>query len=248
MIQQLLGVPVTGRYDHASASAVYRKKLELGFRVPDHSASDLLLTYLLGKQKPTPAMLERAAAYRRRVSGSGSTGRPQRAQLTPADKRAAHEAAVRAAAVSVMHLLLSQRARVHYPPHDLRTRTIHGIATRAQLERELAAGRLTIDCSQCVTLIAHVAGARDPNGGGWRWDGYTGTLLRACARITRAQARHGDMCVFGGGTGHHVTMVMQPGGDPLLFSHGQESDPIAIRQSVEARFQPPGVTFLRLPV
>jgi hypothetical protein len=43
-------------------------------------------------------------------------------------------------------------------------------------------------------------------------------------------------------------MVMQPGPDPLLFSHGQEKDPIAIRHSVEGRFQPAGSRFLRLPV
>ena len=43
-------------------------------------------------------------------------------------------------------------------------------------------------------------------------------------------------------------MVMQPGADPLLFSHGQENDPIAIRESVEARYQPSGGTFLRLPI
>jgi hypothetical protein len=41
-------------------------------------------------------------------------------------------------------------------------------------------------------------------------------------------------------------MVMQTGADPLLFSHGQENDPIAISLSTEARFQPPGLTFLRL--
>ena len=242
MLQKLLGIPATGIYDQAAANAVYRKKLQLGYQTPDHAAGDLLVAYLKGAKKPTPAMQRRAAAYRQHPT------RPHSRQLTPAERRAAHEAAVRASAVSVMHLLLTQSARVHYPAHDVRTRTIHQIATLAQLEAELAAGRLTIDCSQSVTLIAHVAGAGDPNGGNWSSDGYTGTLLSACPHIPRPQAGPGDMCVFGAGTGHHVAMVMNPAGDPLLFSHGQESDPIAIRLSVESRFQPPGQTFLRLPI
>jgi hypothetical protein len=248
-VQKLLGLPPTGNYDQSVANAVYRRKLMLGYQTPDHSAGDLLVAYLKGAKKPTPAMVARAAAYKKRISGQGgTTTRPPNQKPKPADNRAAHEAAVRANTVSLMQLLLAQTARVHYPVNDQRTRTIHQIATRAQLQTELTAGRLNIDCSQAVTLIAHVAGAKDPNGGNYASDGFTGTLLQHCAHISRAQAQHGDLCVFGGGTGHHVTMVMQPGGDPLLFSHGQENDPIAIRQSVEGRFQPPGITYLRLPI
>jgi hypothetical protein len=42
-------------------------------------------------------------------------------------------------------------------------------------------------------------------------------------------------------------MVMSAGGDPLLFSHGAESGPVAILESRELRAQPPGGTFLQLP-
>lgn len=241
-LQKLLGLQPTGTYDQACANAVYRRKLLLGYQTPDHSAGDLFVAYVKGAKKPTPAMVKRAAAYRKRIQ------KPPPRKPKPADNRVAHEAAVRAATVSLMQLLLAQSGRVHYPVHDVRTRTIHQIATRAQLEAELMAGRLNIDCSQSVTLIAHVAGAKDPNGANYAQDGYTGTLLQHCAHIPRAQAKHGDLLVFGGGTGHHVTMIMQPGLDPLLFSHGQENDPIAIRQSVEARFQPAGQTYLRLPI
>lgn len=240
-LQKLLGVPVTGRYDQGSANAVYRKKLWLGYQTPDHSAGDKLVGYLNGTLKPTPAMVKRATAYRKHINN-------QKRKPSPVDEQAAHEAVVRANAVSVMHLLLNENPRVHYPLHDVRTRTIFGIATMAQLQKEIAAGRLTLDCSQAVTLIAHVAGAKDPNGGTFKADGFTGTLLRGCKGITLAQARAGDLCVFGPGTGHHVVMVMQPGPDPLHFSHGQENDPIAIRHSVESRFQPSGARFLRLPI
>ena len=44
VLQQLLGVPVTGEYDEVAANAVYRKKLELGYLTPDHAAGDLLVS------------------------------------------------------------------------------------------------------------------------------------------------------------------------------------------------------------
>jgi hypothetical protein len=153
---------------------------------------------------------------------------------------------VRARALWLMRLLLDEAPRVHYPTGDRRTMTISGIGTRGRLEEALDDG-LTVDCSQAVTLIAHVAGARDPNGAAYARDGYTGTLLGGCAHIAREQAKCGDLRVFGGGTGHHVAMVMTPGSDPLLFSHGMERGPVAILESAEARLQPAGGTFLRLP-
>jgi len=177
-LQRLLGVPVTGEYDEAAANAVYRKKLELGYRTPDHNAGDLLVSYLKGSKRPTPAMVKRAAAYRARM-------RPASHRASAAERAAASEAGVRARTVSTMHYLIAENARVHYPANDKRTMTINRIATLEQLERAIARGNFTIDCSQAVTLIAHVSGARDPNGGNWSSDGYTGTLVKACQAITR---------------------------------------------------------------
>jgi hypothetical protein len=163
------------------------------------------------------------------------------------DELSSRETLVRARALWLMRLLIAEADRVHYPPGDRRTMTISGIATRGDLERALDSG-LTVDCSQMVTLIAHVAGARDPNGGRFAADGYTGTLLDGSAHIPRDRAKCADLRVFGGGTGHHVAMVMTPGPDPLLFSHGAENGPVAILESRELRLQPPGGTFLQLPV
>jgi cell wall-associated NlpC family hydrolase len=247
-LQQLLGVAATGQYDEAAANAVYRKKLELGYLTPDHDAGDQLMSFLTGTKHPSAAMVKRAELYRRSLTKKGTTARPATVQATATEKAAATEAAVRAKAVSVMHLLISSNPKIHYPAHDVRTMTIHAISTLEQLQAKIASNALTIDCSQAVTLIAHVAGAKDPNGGNWASDGYTGTLLEGCKPISRAQAKPGDLRVFGGGTGHHVCMVIQPGANPLLFSHGQENDPIAISESVELKYQPPGGTFLRLPI
>jgi hypothetical protein len=245
-LQHLLGVPVTGTYDTATANAVYRKKLLLGYSSPDHAAGDLLMAYLEGKKKPTAAMVKRAALQRKALA-KAEAERPHSKAATAANATAAREAAVRAAAVSLMQFLHDENLRVHYPFQDRRTMTIHHIATRAQLEHQLAQ-RLEIDCSQAMTLIAHVAGAKDPNGRDYREDGFTGTLVDGCRPITRAQARPGDMRIFGRGTGIHVAMVLAPGADPLLFSHGQEKGPLLIRESVEARYQPSGGTFIRLPI
>lgn len=245
-LQQLLHITENGAYDQATANAVYRKKLELGYQTPDHNAGDLLVSYLKGTKRPTAAMVKRAAAYRASLARNGSTARPKTKQPSAAEKAKATEAAVRAKAVSVMHLMIANNPRIHYPAHDVRTMTVHQIATMEQLQAQINSGRLTLDCSQSVTLIAHVSGAKDPNGGNYASDGFTGTLLHGSQHITKSQIQPGDMCVFGGGTGHHVCMVMQTGPDPLLFSHGQENDPIAISLSTEARFQPPGLTFLRL--
>src|SRR5215472_9816564 len=118
--------------------------------------------------------------------------------------------------------LVSRAAAVHYPPDDVRTESVHDIATLAELHSLLnrPAG-LTMDCSQAVTLLCHLAGLADPNGLGYKRDGYTGTLLAHLPHYYAARnAGVGALVVYGPGTGHHVSMVHEPGSDPWLFSHG----------------------------
>lgn len=146
---------------------------------------------------------------------------------------------------ALMDHLVQDEPLVHYPPGDRRTRTIHQIATEKQMLAELHAGRLTIDCSQSVTMLCHVAGLKDPNGNAYRDDGYTGTLLEHLRHYSNpASAMPGALVVFGGGTGHHVCMVRKAGKNPLLFSHGQERGPFMISLSEEAKYQPKPITFL----
>jgi hypothetical protein len=82
------------------------------------------------------------------------------------------------------------------------------------------------DCSAFVTGLAKWAGATDPNGLAYK-GGYTGTLLTHCNHITKAQARVGDLIVYGPGTGTHVVMVLErlTGGDFHVVSHGHQGDP-----------------------
>jgi cell wall-associated NlpC family hydrolase len=101
---------------------------------------------------------------------------------------------------------------------------------------------LTTDCSGFVTLCYYLAGAPDPNGLAYSGRGWTGTLLEHLPE-TR-QLRPGDVVVWGAYPGHHCALVLEPGDDPLMCSHGQEHGPLAIRLRDEGRLQPPIVTWL----
>jgi cell wall-associated NlpC family hydrolase len=105
---------------------------------------------------------------------------------------------------------------------------------------------LSTDCSGFVTLCYWLAGAPDPNGLGYDGQGYTGTLLRAMQSVAQDWTGPGDLVVWGAYPGHHVALVLEPGDDPLLCSHGQERGPVAIRFSEESRWQPAVVTWLTL--
>jgi cell wall-associated NlpC family hydrolase len=101
---------------------------------------------------------------------------------------------------------------------------------------------LTTDCSGFVTLCYHLAGAPDPNGLGYNGQGWTGTLLRHLEETAQPQA--GDVVVWGAYPGRHCAIVLEPGEDPLLASHGSERGPIAIRFSEECKWQPAAYVWL----
>lgn len=103
---------------------------------------------------------------------------------------------------------------------------------------------LTTDCSGFATLCYAWAGAPDPNGLDYDGQGYTGTLLQHMKPVAASTVQPGDLVVYGPPPGHHVSIVLEPGPDPLLCSHGAEQGPMEIRFSVESRYQPPGATWL----
>jgi hypothetical protein len=103
---------------------------------------------------------------------------------------------------------------------------------------------LRTDCSGFVTLCYFLAGAPDPNGRDYDGSGYTGTLLGWLPHIRRGDATFGDLVVWGTFPGRHVAIVLEPGDDPLLCSHGSERGPLAIRFSDESRYQHGPVVWL----
>jgi cell wall-associated NlpC family hydrolase len=101
---------------------------------------------------------------------------------------------------------------------------------------------LTTDCSGFVTLCYYLAGAPDPNGLGYSGYGWTGTLLDHLPETQRPRA--GDIVVFGAYPGRHCAVVLRPGADPLLASHGMERGPVAIGFAAEAAIQQAPATWL----
>jgi cell wall-associated NlpC family hydrolase len=129
---------------------------------------------------------------------------------------------VRAKIVAAARWGIANEPRIHY-----------GEVRPFPLARTLP---LTTDCSGFVTLCYFLGGAPDPNGLGYSGQGYTGTLLRHLQRTEQPQPA--DLVVFGAYPGHHVALVLEPGEDPLLCSHGAERGPVAIRFSEESKWQP----------
>jgi hypothetical protein len=105
---------------------------------------------------------------------------------------------------------------------------------------------LYTDCSGFSTLCYAWAEAPDPNGLGYSGLGYTGTLLRHMKAIPPEAVQPADLVVWGPPPGHHVALVLEPGPDPLLCSHGQEAGPAATRFSVESEYQPSPATWLSI--
>lgn len=100
---------------------------------------------------------------------------------------------------------------------------------------------LFTDCSGSTEMLCLMAGAADPSGWGFNGAGSTVSIGAHARRIDRALARPGDMVLWSG----HIAILLKPGPDPLLFSHGFEGGPLAIRLSVEDRYHSGSPVFLR---
>jgi cell wall-associated NlpC family hydrolase len=137
---------------------------------------------------------------------------------------------VRGRIVAAARWGIGNESRIHY-----------GEIRPIPLERRLP---LTTDCSGFVTLCYFLAGAPDPNGLGYDGRGWTGTLMERMENVDAGAVERGDVVVFGEYPGRHCALVLAPGDDPLLCSHGQERGPVAIRFTDECRYQPAEVTWL----
>ena len=100
---------------------------------------------------------------------------------------------------------------------------------------------LATDCSGFATLCYSWAGAPNPNAAGTydsRGPAYTGSMLGHCRRIPKSAAQPGDLVVWiPPSTGEHVCLVVAPGADPVLVSHGDETGPKRLRFSAEDAYQ-----------
>jgi hypothetical protein len=142
-------------------------------------------------------------------------------------------ASLRARIVEVARWGIRNERQIHYQ----QLRPLDGLDRPYKLP-------LHTDCSGFATLCYRWAGAgEDPNGGGFT-GAYTGTMLTHCRHIPRSAVRPGDLVVWGRYPGHHVALVLEPGPDPLVCSHGQEKGPLALEFSAESAYQPSPATWL----
>jgi hypothetical protein len=94
---------------------------------------------------------------------------------------------------------------------------------------------LNTDCSGFVTLCYKWAGGPDPNGRHFRHgEAFTGFMISAGRRVAKSALKRGDLVVFGGpAKKQHVCVVIEPGANPTLVSHGQERGPFKVSFSAE---------------
>jgi hypothetical protein len=154
--------------------------------------------------------------------------------------------AQRAELVELVRFLRSHRAQLDYPPGDVRG-TADAATWRLDLAgaraRLAAGGRLQFDCSQCVQQLFRWLDLGDPCGLDFRYAGDTGAMLRHLPHYTNARgAGRGALVVYGPGRGEHVSIVIEPGVDPLLGSHGRNGFDLW-RLSEQRTWHTPPVTF-----
>jgi hypothetical protein len=99
---------------------------------------------------------------------------------------------------------------------------------------------MSTDCSGWVTQDYWAAGGPDPSGLGFRYVGFTGSILAFAYKHGKvftdlSRARPGDLIVIGPGTGWHVTICLESGADPVVGSHGSEPGPLSEHQSYDRR-------------
>jgi hypothetical protein len=147
-----------------------------------------------------------------------------------------------------MRWLIAENAQIHY----LQRRPMALIHYTEQALSDLFAAHHTVsaDCSESITCLCKWAGLADPSGLGYDGYGNTQTMYDHLPHYSSPQdAEVGAIAMFGAGYSlahQHVAMVMKPGADPLLFSHGSEPGPMAIRLSVEAPYHPGKPVFLSI--
>jgi hypothetical protein len=146
---------------------------------------------------------------------------------------------------ALMRYTYARRAQIHYTQaRPIGPERLSQKQMRTLLNNGLPLG---FDCSGGVTCLCKWAGLHDPNGLHYNGNGYTGTLLAHLPHYSDPRkAKVGALCVFGPGNGDHVAMVMEPGADPLMWSHGSERGPLKVRFSVERSFHRKPATFLSI--
>lgn len=142
----------------------------------------------------------------------------------------------------VQAYLVAHKAQIGYA--QVRPMVTRNVSTMAELQKLTAKG-FSMDCSESVTLVCHVAGAHDPTGNSYNGDGNTESMLAFLRHYTNPRfALPGALVVFNSDrplAEQHVAQVHSSSflrGDPVLFTHGDAAGPNFARLSqVQPGFQ-----------
>lgn len=151
---------------------------------------------------------------------------------------------------ALMDWSVAHAALVHYPPiiggRIIRTQSVGHIRTVAAYKAQvLSRAGAVWDCSQNIYALLLAVGChvRFP-------EGATGSLLAELPHYSDPRAAYiGAPCVYGPGSGHHVTMTRHRDtrdGNPLQYSQGKPADPRFVPLLSEAAFQPAPHTMLSI--
>lgn len=148
-----------------------------------------------------------------------------------------------------MRFLVNNEPLIHY-------RQVRPMVTRIYTEQQLAdlfkaKHTISMDCSEAVTLLCRLAGLAPPfvysySSGA----GNTQSMLDHLPHYSNAKGASVGAITIYGPPGHperqHAGMVFERGADPLVFSHGKESDPRFVRHSIEVAAHSGIGTFLNV--
>lgn len=147
---------------------------------------------------------------------------------------------------ALMDWLHDHGEQLNYPPRDHRTESVADIRSAATLKaRVLRPGGARWDCSQTVYALLGAIGCRMR----FPW-GSTATLLAELPEYNDARFAYiGGLVIYGGGTGHHVTMTRHRDvyhGNPAQFGNGSNEGPTILSMHTVAASQPAGVRLLSI--
>lgn len=145
------------------------------------------------------------------------------------------KSAQRAEIQKVQSILVAYKAQIGYfqkRPMDTRyVRTVTG------LMRKINRG-FSMDCSESVVLICHIAGIHDPTGNNYSGYGNSDSMLNHLPHYyDPKQALAGAIIIFNSNYPlqyQHVAQVHAKDpihGDPIVFTHGTAADPSFMRLS-----------------
>ena len=193
-----------GEYGPATAAATKQAKFALGYPPTDvDGVFGPLLRAYLSNAQPLPAEYQNRRAARKHV--------------------VAGDALIRQKIVEYAKWGCANEPQIHYAE----ARPMNGLNAPEHLP-------LTTDCSGFATCCYKWAGGPDPNGRNFTGAGWTGDMINTGRHIAKSALQPGDLLVFGGpASKQHVCIVIEPGNDPTLVSHGQEKGPFQIAFSAE---------------